>query len=306
MRHALAACTVTATCLLIAACGSSSSSPSASSATSSAPASSAPAATANAGLAKLVPASIRSSGQLTDLVNSPFPPMEYQANPGGPIVGVDIDIARAIAQTLGLKLVVTNTPNFSELIPAVESHRTDIVESGTFDLRSRQGVVHFVNYFRTGDQFLALKARAGGMTSNKSMCGKTVVVQAGTSYPTQIAALSASECGSSTAIKVLTVQTPPDQLQQVTIGRADALVQGPEGNEYVSQQHPGQWQAVGTLFHPVDYGIMFSKSNPQLGVALRDALNSLIKSGAYQKILAKWHLSQSALSSSTIDQTSSP
>jgi len=75
-------------------------------------------ASAKTPLSSLVPAKIRATGNLTDLVNSPYTPMEYQATPGGPIVGFDIDVARAIAKELALKLVVTNTPSFAELTPA--------------------------------------------------------------------------------------------------------------------------------------------------------------------------------------------
>ncbi len=294
MRRVYVFCTALAVVLLAAACGSSSGG-SASSTTS-------PSATSSASsLNAMLPASIRSSGVLTDLVNSPYPPMEFQAQTGGPIVGVDISLATAAAKLLGVKLQVTNTPNFSELIPAVESNRTDIVWSATFDLKSRLGTVHFVDYFRTGDEFLGLEATSANLTTNKDLCGKTIAVQAGTSFPVQIAELSAKLCGSSSSMKVLTVQTPPEQALQVKIGRAAALINGPESNAYLASQQPGQWHVIGTIFSPVYFGVMFSKDDPELGLAIQAALKELMKNGTYGRVLSDWHLGTSALSSPSID-----
>lgn len=292
MRRVSSLCTTLAVVVLAAACGSSSGGSASSRAAPSA---------ASSGLNAMLPASIRSSGVLTDLVNSPYPPMEFQAQTGGPIVGVDISLATAAAKLLGVKLQVTNTPNFSELIPAVESNRTDIVWSATFDLKSRLGTVHFVNYFRTGDEFLGLKATSASLTTNKDLCGKTIAVQAGTSFPVQIAQLSATLCGSSSSMKVLSVQTPPEQALQVKIGRAAALINGPESDAYLASQQPGQWHVIGTIFSPVYFGVMFPKNDPQLGLAIQAALKALMKNGTYGRVLSQWHLSTSALSYPSID-----
>lgn len=294
MRRVYVLCAALVAVLLVAACGGSGTG-----SNSSAPSS--PATSSASTLNAMLPASIRSSGVLTDLVNSPYPPMEYQAETGGPIVGVDISLAMAAAKLLGVRLQVTNTPNFSELIPAVQSNRTNIVWSATFDLKSRLGTVHFVNYFRTGDEFLGLKATSANLTANKDLCGKTIAVQAGTSFPVQIAKLSAQLCGSSSSMKVLTVQTPPEQALQVKIGRAAALVNGPEANAYVASQEPGKWHVIGNIFDPVYFGVMFSKNDPKLGQAIQAALKELIKNGTYGRVLSQWHLSQSALSYPSID-----
>ena len=253
-------------------------------------------------LSSLVPAKIRATGHLTDLVNSPYTPMEYQATPGGPIVGFDIDIANAIAKKLGLKLVVTNTPNFAELIPAVETSRTDIVDSSVQDLTSRQGAVHFVDDFRTGTQFMGLKSNTGKLTTTASLCGKTVAVQSGTNYAKRIALLSKSICPAGKPIATLSVTSPPEQNTQVEIGRAIALAQGPEINGALELSQPNKWHVIGKTFDPLNYGIMFSKSDPKLGVAIKDALNAIIKDGSYNKILAKWHMSGDGVTSATIDK----
>jgi polar amino acid transport system substrate-binding protein len=255
-------------------------------------------------LHSLVPAKIRATGKLTDLVNSPYDPMEYQAASGGPIVGFDIDIARALAKELGLSLVVTNTPSFSELMPAVETNRTDIVDSSVTDLTSRESVAHFVDDFKSGVQFLGLKSNSKTFTTNADLCGKTVVVQSGTAYATQIAALSKSICATGKSIATLSVTSPPEQNTQVELGRAIALAQGPEINTNLELSQPNKWRVIGKTFDPFTYGIIFNKSDPQLGIALRAALNALIQNGTYKQTLARWHLSGDGVASATIDKGS--
>jgi polar amino acid transport system substrate-binding protein len=259
-------------------------------------------ASAKTPLSSLVPAKIRATGNLTDLVNSPYTPMEYQATAGGPIVGFDIDVARAIAKELALKLVVTNTPNFAELTPAVQTGRTDIVDSSMLDLTSRHASLHFVDDFVTGTQFMGLAAKTAKFTTNAALCGKTVVVQSGTSYAAQIAKLSKSICPATKPIATISVTSPPEQQTQVQIGRAIALAQGPEINGALDLSQPNKWHVIGKTFNVLDYGIVFNKSNTQLGVALKAALNALIKNGTYNKILVKWHLSGDGVTAATVDK----
>jgi polar amino acid transport system substrate-binding protein len=257
-------------------------------------------------LASKVPESIRSTGELKDIVNPTYPPMEYKADPGGPVVGVDIDLARALAQTLGLKLVLTETPSFDALIPAVQTNRADIAMSAIGDLPERREVVHFVDYFVAGEQFYGLKAETAGLASNEDMCGKKVTAQSGTAVPDHIGQLSEEICGSKDSIEVLVAGSTPDMIQQVKIGRVVALVNSPEGNSFLGKQQSGQWRAIGTPFSPRYYGIAFPKDEPELGVALRDALDSLIKSGVYKRILAKWDLEVAAVDAAEINGTVSP
>ena len=259
-------------------------------------------ASSKASPSSMVPAKIRATGNLSDMVNSPYTPMEYQAAAGGAIVGFDIDVATALAKELKLKLVVTNTPNFAELIPAVESSRTDIVDSSVIDLTSRHGSIHFVDDFVTGTQFLGLNSSSSTLKSNSSLCGKTVALQSGTSYAAQIATLSKSICPSKKPISTISVTSPPEQQTQVQIGRAVALAQGPEINGALELSQKGKWHVIGKTFNVLDYGIMFNKNDTQLGKAIQAGLNVLIKNGTYNKILVKWHLSGDGVKAATIDK----
>ena len=101
----------------------------------------------------MLPASITKSGVLTDGVNLPNPPLEYQVNGTGAFTGFDIELARALAAKLGLKLQPENLA-FTALLTSLDSGRVDIVLSGLFDTTARQAKYNIINYLNTGAQNL--------------------------------------------------------------------------------------------------------------------------------------------------------
>ena len=66
-------------------------------------------------------------GVLTMGTNATFPPYEYKD--GDAVVGIDPDIAQALADKLGLKLEVVDM-EFDSLIASVQSGKVDIVLAG--------------------------------------------------------------------------------------------------------------------------------------------------------------------------------
>lgn len=252
-------------------------------------------------LKAMLPDSIKSSGVLRDLINAPYPPMEFQAKAGGPYVGIDIDIANAIADLLGLKLKVTNTPSFAAIMPGVQTGRADIAITGIGDYIERQDTVSFVDYFKLGTQFMGLKSKTSQMSSHSDLCGKTVVTQSATSFTAHINEVSKEACAGKQPIKIITLDSPADEVTQVKLGRAIAIVQDSPANSYLDLQHPGTWHVIGDTVNPVTYGIVFAKDKPELGKVMKEAVNVLIANGTYQKILEKWHAASSAVSEATIN-----
>src|SRR6266568_7621774 len=71
-----------------------------------------------------LPESIKQAGTLRLTVNSTYAPMEYRDPTTNQLVGLDIDLANAIARRLGLKIISRETP-FAELTPAWQTKRAD-------------------------------------------------------------------------------------------------------------------------------------------------------------------------------------
>ncbi|GIH65028.1 transporter substrate-binding domain-containing protein [Microbispora siamensis] len=270
--------------------------------TAAAPTQSVPAGTANPEIHAMLPQEIRDRGYLTNTVQSPNAPMEYTEASGGPLMGVDIDLVQALGEVLGVQVKTSVVNDFTQLIPSVQTKRTDIVMSAVKDLKERQGSVSFVDYFVTGDQFITTAAQASSFRSVADLCGKTVVAANGTSYFSVIERLSAEHCAGKQPIKPLGAVSAAEQLIQVKQGRAVANLTGLEPQAYQMKVEPGVWApTAGEPFDRAPYGVVFGKDDEQLGKAVQAGLNELIKTGTYQKILAKWNLSAAAVDEATIN-----
>ncbi|MGW0805105.1 transporter substrate-binding domain-containing protein [Nonomuraea sp. NPDC002799] len=264
------------------------------------PAVSLPTPTANAQIHAMLPQDIQDRGFLNNTVQSPNAPMEYTEAAGGPLIGVDLDLVQALGAVLGVEIKTTAVNDFPQLIPAVQTKRTDIVMSAVKDLKERQASVSFVDYFVTGDQFITTTKDAGTYKSVADLCGKTVVAANGTSYFTIIEKLSADNCAGKEPIKTLGAVSAAEQLIQVKQGRAVANLTGLEPQAYQMKVEPGAWApTAGEPINRAPYGVVFSKDNEQLGKAIQAAMNELIKSGVYQKILEKWNLPAAAVTEAT-------
>lgn len=81
--------------------------------------------------------------------NAEFPPYEYHE--GDSIVGIDAEIASAIADKLGMKLVIDDMA-FDSIIPAVTSGKADFGMAGMTVTEDRLQSVDFSTSYATGVQ----------------------------------------------------------------------------------------------------------------------------------------------------------
>ena len=88
-------------------------------------------------------------GVLTMATNAAFPPYEYIE--GGEVVGIDADIAAAIAEKLGLELQIEDM-EFDAIIEAVKSGKADIGLAGMTVTPDRAEEVNFTASYATGVQ----------------------------------------------------------------------------------------------------------------------------------------------------------
>lgn len=86
---------------------------------------------------------------LTMATNAAFPPYEYYE--GGNIVGIDAEMAAAIADKLGMKLVVEDT-EFGSIIGGVQTGKYDIGMAGMTVTDERLESVNFSSTYATGIQ----------------------------------------------------------------------------------------------------------------------------------------------------------
>jgi polar amino acid transport system substrate-binding protein len=274
---------VTAGTLLAAGCGGSSSG----SQSSGSPSSTASSGSASAKLHAMLPASIRSSGQLRLGIEAAFPPMEYK-EPSGQLTGFDVDFANAIAAKLGVHIAYQDQP-FDQLVNSLATSRVDLIVSAISDTPARRQRFSFIDYFNSGAQAYTSKAQSSSVTSLNALCGKNVSFNAGTDYIQTFQAWSKAHCGSN-PLHVATYDNNQQSMLQVTEGRSVAGVMGPDELGWVFKRQPGQFVTVGSVLNPEPYGIAVRKSDPQLLHALLAAAKQVVADGQYTKLLAEWHV----------------
>jgi polar amino acid transport system substrate-binding protein len=288
----------------LAACGSSSSSKSSSSST---PASTSGTTTgaANAAAAAEVPAAVKSKGTLTVAADASYAPNEFIGPDGHTVVGMDADLAKALAAELGLKAAVVNA-KFDTIILGLTSGKYDLGMSSFTDTKAREKQVNFVTYFTAGTAFYGKASGAPPVTGLASLCGLKVGVESGTTQQTDAAAQS-KKCtaGGKPAVTVLVFPDQNGANLALSSGRAQVVMADSPVAAYAVKQSNGQFKVIGTTYGTAPYGIAVPKSLGKLDQAILDGLKALMASGRYQQILQKWGIQAGGITSPVVNGATS-
>jgi polar amino acid transport system substrate-binding protein len=141
-------------------------------------------------VAREVPAATKSKGTLIVAADAHYAPDEFIGADGRTVVGMDPDLAKALAAVMGLKVKVVNT-SLSTIIPGVSSGKYDLGMSSITDTKRREKTVDFVTYFEAGTSFYT--NTTGGLVIQNGLadlCGHSVAVGRGTTQASDAAAQS--------------------------------------------------------------------------------------------------------------------
>lgn len=126
---------------------------------------------ANPKVAAEVPAAVKKKGTLIVATDASFAPNEFIAPSGHAIVGMDVDLARALANVMGLRVRIVNAM-FDRIIPSLASHKYDLGMSSFTDTKARERVVDFVTYYSAGTSFF-VKLTAARRSTRSPICAAT-------------------------------------------------------------------------------------------------------------------------------------
>lgn len=99
----------------------------------------------------------RKNGTLVMATNAAFPPYEYYADGSSKkIIGIDADIAQAIADKLGMKLEISDM-EFDSIIVAVQSGKADIGIAGMTVTEDRLKNIDFSDAYTQSKQVIVVK-----------------------------------------------------------------------------------------------------------------------------------------------------
>lgn len=266
----------TAMVLSLAACGGSASSAASSEAASSEAASSEETSEAAAEETTGEVTTVN-AGKLTMSTNAAFPPYEMTTD-NGDFEGIDIEVAGAIAEKLGLELQVDDM-DFDAALLAAQSGKSDIVMAGVTVTDERQKVMDFSDTYAEGIQSIIVPEDSD-IASADDLAGKIIGTQRGTTgyiYCTD-------DFGEE---NVIAYDDGLTAVQALNNGQVDAVViDNAPAKEFVAA-NPGL-KILDTAYAQEDYAIGVAKGNTELLNAINGALEELQADGTLQSIVDKY------------------
>ena len=222
-------------------------------------------------------------GKLTMSTNASFPPYEMVADDGS-FEGIDIEVAGAIAEKLGLELQVDDM-GFDAALQAAQTGKSDMVMAGVTITEERQAVMDFSNSYANGVQVVIVKEGSPIQTVDDLANANMIGCQMGTTG--YIYCSDTPENGGFGEDHVTPYDDGAAAVQALMNGQIDAVViDNMPAQEYVAA-NPGL-KILDGEFTNEDYAIGVAKGNTALLDAINGALEELTNDGTIQSIVDKY------------------
>lgn len=217
-------------------------------------------------------------GKLLMGSDTTYPPFE-SIDDKGEAVGFDVDIAKEIAERLGLELEVVSV-KWEGIIPGLKTGDYDMVMSAMTITEERKMEIDFSDPYIDSDQSIAVRKGDTSIKSEADLAGKVVGVQVDTTGQ-----FTAEEIPGIKEIRKY--DTILMAFEDLELGRIDAIVNDFPVNAYISKTR-GKTEVVATIKTDEKYGIGVKKGNTQLLEAINKVLAEMKKDGTYDAIYEKW------------------
>lgn len=251
-------------------------------------------------LAALVPAEVAADGVLTIGTDASYAPGQFLDVDGETIIGFDVDLAKAVAQVLGLEAQMENAP-FGSLVEGVKTGKYELGASSFTINAERQLQVDMVSYFLAGTSWAVAAGNPMQITPDDA-CGKVVAVQRDTVQVPDIEARSqACVDAGKPEITIEQFQAQSDATAAVVTGKDDAMLADSPVVAYAIAQTGGKLEQVGEIYEAAPYGYAVPKDQGDYTKAVQGAVQKLIDDGTYLDILTLWGVQGGAVTTSEVN-----
>lgn len=206
--------------------------------------------------------------------NAEFPPYEYYE--GQDIVGIDADIAKAVAEKLGFDFEIEDM-EFGAIVDAVKSGKADFGLAGMSWNEDRAEQVNFTDTYAHATQVVIVKEDSE-YTSVDDLAGKTVGVQTGTTGDMYAGDLTD---------KVERYSKGFEAVLALTQDKIDAVIIDDEPAKVFAKETEGI-KVLDEPFTEEDYAMIIAKENTELLEDVNKAIAELKADGTLQKIIDKY------------------
>ena len=208
--------------------------------------------------------------------NAEFPPYEYHE--GDAIVGIDAEIAKAIADKLGMELKIEDVA-FDSIIPGVQAGKYDMGMAGMTVTDERLKSVNFSDSYAKGVQVVIVKEDSDIKTVD-DVKGKKIGVQTSTTGDIY----ASDDYGEENVTKF---DNGAVAVQALLSGKVDCVIIDNEPAKSYVAANEGL-KILETAYVEEDYAICFNKNDKELQDKVNGALKELIADGTVKTIVDKY------------------
>jgi ABC-type amino acid transport substrate-binding protein len=224
---------------------------------------------------------VKKAGKLVVAVDTTYPPMEYVE--GDKIVGYDVDLAKAIAQKMGVQAEFVSS-DWDGILSGLLAKRYDVIMSSMNITPVRLEQVNFVEYAKMSQVFVS--ANGNNVKTEKDLSGKVVVVQADTTshlWADKVKAETVKDIKEIRSFKGAT-----DAFLEVKNGRGDVVVIDEPVGLYYAKLDAATFKVTGRAMDAEPIGVAIRKEDNDLKAGIEKAIKDLRNDGTYKKIAEQW------------------
>lgn len=246
---------------------------------------------ATAAMAQDVPKSpeVAATGKLTIANTLEYAPFEF-IDESGAQAGVNIELAAAVAQEMGVELEVTRMP-FPSMIPGLAADRFRIAWETFSPTEERLAQVDFVMFLKSGLVVSTTPDKKDSFSGDHPLCGKRIGVIGGTVSDFLVDKL-VEDCAAQ-GLELLDKKVfleGKDVIQAALSDRIDGKMDDATASGYFEVTSGGQMVVLPGLYDEAPLGIAVTKGDTDTAVMLETGLNVLIANGTYQAVMEKYGL----------------
>lgn len=232
---------------------------------------------------------IKNKGKLIVGTSADYPPFEFHKMINGKdeIVGFDIEIAKYIADQLGVELEIKDM-DFDKLLGGLSTGMLDVVIAGMNATPERQEEANFTDvYYKSNHSVLIHKEDADKITTMEDLKGKSIGVQIGT----------VQENMAKTSIEnadVLSLTTNPEIIMNLKTRKIDCAIMEDLVAKSFAKENDDLMVVEGISIDPGGEGVAIAlkKGNDEL----TEKLNEILADAKSKGLLDKWFVEANELS----------
>ena len=217
----------------------------------------------------------KDDSKLIMVTEAGFAPYEYYSN--GEIVGVDVDIAKEIAASMGKELVIKDIA-FDSIINEVKTGKADFGAAGISYSEERAKNVDFTINYSTSKQVVIVK-NDSGITNIGDINNKKIAVQLGSIADTYVSSTYKDA-------SVVRQKKYLAAIEDLNTGKVDCVVMDLLPAEQILKTNSGLKILDGALVED-SYGMIFKKGNKELLNNINKVLEKLKNEGKIDEYIIK-------------------